>query len=137
MTRHQNHLPLSPQETKISELFDSLRELISRPPLWLYLCAGIAGTLSWRVIGVALSGKIDESSPTFQWITAVSYAMVAALLVRVVLLPSGESGTFLTFAVRGIAFACALLAWFLLKKSIIWGLVSGGVSYTLLSLFFL
>ena len=86
---------------------------------------------------MALSGKIDESSPTFQWITAVSYAMVAALLVRVVLLPSGESGTALTFAVRSAAFACALLAWFFLEKSIIWGLVSGALSYTLLSLFFL
>ena len=122
---------------KISDLFDSLREVISRPPLWLYLCAAIAGTLSWRVIGVALSGKLDENSPAFQWITAVSYAMVAALLVRVLLLPSGESGNFLTIAVRTMAFACALMAWFFLKKSIIWGLIAGALSYTFLSLFFL
>jgi hypothetical protein len=42
-----------------------------------------------RAIGVMLAGKINQDSEIFRWLSAVTYAMVAALTVRLIVLPIG------------------------------------------------
>ncbi len=56
---------------------------------WLVLFAAVAGTYLWRGLGIALSGRLKRDSLLFQWITCVTYALLAALVIRIVILPVG------------------------------------------------
>lgn len=57
--------------------------------VWAALLAASVGTYVCRAAGVALSGRINQDSEIFRWLSAVTYAMVAALVVRMVVLPLG------------------------------------------------
>jgi len=61
--------------------------------LWLALIGACIGTYVCRAIGVMLSGRINQESEIFRWVAAVTYAMVAALTVRMILLPIGLLAT--------------------------------------------
>lgn len=64
----------------------------SQAVLWALVAAGV-GTYVCRATGVKLSGHINQSSEIFRWLSAVTYAMVAALTVRMILLPIGLLAT--------------------------------------------
>ena len=57
--------------------------------LWIALASACTGTYLCRAIGVMLAGKINQDSEVFRWLSAVTYAMVAALTVRLIVLPIG------------------------------------------------
>jgi branched-subunit amino acid transport protein len=61
--------------------------------LWAALFFACIGTYFCRSIGVLLSGRVDQNSEFFIWLTCVTYAMVAALTARLVLLPQGLLAT--------------------------------------------
>jgi branched-subunit amino acid transport protein len=56
---------------------------------WLALVGASVGTYFCRAIGVLLSDQINQESEIFRWLSAVTYAMVAALTVRMILMPIG------------------------------------------------
>lgn len=56
---------------------------------WLVLLLTAVGTYFWRALGVLISGHINQESEIFRWLSAVTYAMVAALTFRLILLPVG------------------------------------------------
>ncbi len=60
---------------------------VTDPWVVLFLC--IAGTFVWRALGVAVASRIDISGDLFQWFNCVAYAMLAGLITRVILIPSG------------------------------------------------
>jgi branched-subunit amino acid transport protein len=57
--------------------------------VWIALASACIGTYLCRAIGVMLAGKINQDSEIFRWLSAVTYAMVAALTVRLIVLPIG------------------------------------------------
>ncbi len=61
--------------------------------IWLAFVSACVGTYLCRAIGVKLSGHIHQESEVFKWLSAVTYAMVAALTVRMILLPLGLLAT--------------------------------------------
>jgi len=61
--------------------------------VWLALSAACLGTYVCRAAGVKLSGHIHQDSEVFRWLSAVTYAMVAALTVRMILMPLGLLAT--------------------------------------------
>lgn len=61
--------------------------------LWIALLGATLGTYVCRAIGVLLSNRINQDSEIFRWLSAVTYAMVAALTVRMVLMPVGLLST--------------------------------------------
>jgi branched-subunit amino acid transport protein len=61
--------------------------------VWLALTAACLGTYICRAAGVKLSGHINQDSEVFRWLSAVTYAMVAALTVRMILMPLGLLAT--------------------------------------------
>lgn len=61
--------------------------------LWFALLGATVGTYICRAIGVLLSNRINQDSEIFRWLAAVTYAMVAALTVRMVLMPIGLLAT--------------------------------------------
>jgi hypothetical protein len=61
--------------------------------VWLALSAACIGTYICRAAGVLLSDHIYQDSEVFRWLSAVTYAMVAALTVRMILMPLGLLST--------------------------------------------
>jgi len=61
--------------------------------LWVALAGACLGTYVCRAVGVLLSGRINQDSEIFRWLAAVTYAMVATLTVRLILLPVGLLAT--------------------------------------------
>jgi hypothetical protein len=60
---------------------------------WVALLAASLGTYLCRALGVKLSGQVHQDSEFFRWLSAVTYAMVAALTIRLIFLPVGLLST--------------------------------------------
>ena len=58
--------------------------------LWVVVVASGLATFVWRALGVVVVRRIDPRGAFFQWITCVSYAMVAGLIFRMLILPESE-----------------------------------------------
>jgi branched-subunit amino acid transport protein len=61
--------------------------------LWIALAGATLGTYFCRAIGVLLAKRVNQDSEIFRWLAAVTYAMVAALVVRMILMPLGLLAT--------------------------------------------
>ena len=101
------------------------------PGLWPLLVLSIAATYLWRGLGVLMSARIDPDGATFQWVTCVSYAMLAGLISRMTVLPLGglaETG----LAERLIAMALAFAVFFALGRRVLPGVAAGVAGFILL-----
>lgn len=65
--------------------------MASADGLWPYvvIAGGAVATYGWRFVGVLLSGRIRADSAVFDWIACVAYALLAGLVARMLLFPSG------------------------------------------------
>lgn len=79
----------------------------------LALC--IAGTFVWRAAGVAVARHIDPEGPIFQWVNCIAYGMLAALISRIILVPTGTLGE-TVMGDRLAAMACGFLVFFLCRR---------------------
>ena len=66
-----------------------MHDALSGWSLWLALLGACLGTYFCRAVGVFFSYRINQDSEFFRWLAAVTYAMVAALTVRIILMPIG------------------------------------------------
>lgn len=107
---------------------ESWQACLQSPPLWLYLAAAIAATTIWRMLGAALIGHINEQSPLFRWVSSIAYGLVAALLMRVLILPSHQLNITAIMANSFTVFI-AFLGWWLSRRSIMMGMVCGAISF--------
>ena len=74
---------------------------------WTVIVAAIGLTYLWRGLGVAFAARIDPQGRVFRWVTCVSYAMLAGLISRMLLLPIGvleESSAAWRLAALAVAF---------------------------------
>ena len=79
---------------------------------WLALIAASIGTYICRAVGVMLSGRVSQDSEFFRWLSAVTYAMVAALTIRLIFLPVGMLSTvplYLRLVICAIALGVMLI----------------------------
>jgi Branched-chain amino acid transport protein (AzlD) len=53
------------------------------------LVAGVAANAVWRLGGLLLSSGLSEDGPVIAWVNAVSTALVAGLVARIVVFPPG------------------------------------------------
>ena len=72
---------------------DTMTNALSGGGLWIALLGACIGTYFCRAIGVFLSNSINQDSEIFRWLAAVTYAMVAALTVRLIVMPLGLMAT--------------------------------------------
>ncbi|TCS63559.1 AzlD domain-containing protein [Varunaivibrio sulfuroxidans] len=56
---------------------------------WIVLACSALATYASRFLGAALSGRISPQSAAFAWVSCVTYALLAALIVRMILFPMG------------------------------------------------
>jgi branched-subunit amino acid transport protein len=104
------------------------------PELWLLLMLCAAGSYVWRGLGVLLSGRISTSSEVFTWITCVAYAMVAGLIMRIIVMPTGLLATSL-LAHRLIACALGLAVYYIARRNLFAAVGVGAVALTALNYF--
>lgn len=91
--------------------------------LALTLLCGLA-TYFWRAMAVLLSGRLTLDSELFRWVECVAYAMVAGLMMRIVLLPSGVLAASPTVdRVAGCLIALAAYRW--CKRNLLAGMAAG------------
>jgi len=102
------------------------------PELWLLILLCAAGTYLWRGLGVLLSGRIATSSEVFTWITCVAYAMVAGLVVRIIVMPTGLLATSL-LTHRLLACALGLAAYYLARRNLLAAVSVGAAALTILN----
>jgi len=109
--------------------------LLDPEVLWpvAVLAAGAAVTYAWRALGVLLSGRIDPEGPVFEWAACTTYALMAGLIARLVILPRGGlAETALTD--RLLAVAATLAVFFLLsRRNMLLGVLAGAASLIVLT----
>jgi len=105
---------------------------------WLVMLF-VAGTLAtdiWRIIGVFAALRVDEGSEAFQFARAISTALVAALVARIVCFPPGALAD-APLVLRLGAFATGVVVYFTMRRSMALGIAAGEAvlvgGYTLFS----
>jgi len=88
------------------------------------LATGAAATYVWRALGVAFSGRISPEGELFEWVACIAYALLAGLIARMILLPSGPLAL-LSLAERVGAAVLALAVFFVLKRNLPLGIAAG------------
>jgi branched-subunit amino acid transport protein len=91
--------------------------------LILVLFCAVA-TYAWRGLGVLLSGRIQTNSELFNWVACVAYAMVAGLIMRIIVMPTGMLATS-PLVDRLLACALALTAFYFSRKNLFIGVITG------------
>ena len=92
--------------------------------LWLVVLGAIAATYVWRFLGALLSRQVNPESAFFQWITCVSYAMLAGLISRMIWLPVGPL-TEVALWISLVGMAVGLAVFFLLGRKVLVGVGAG------------
>ena len=107
-------------------MLDTLFQMSAQTPigLWVILVLASLGTYAWRALGVLLSGRLHEGSPMFRWVSCVTYAMVAALVVRIIVLPIGVLAQ-VPLSYRLLASGSALAIMWLKKDGLVAAIVTG------------
>lgn len=99
-------------------------------PLAVMLLAA-AATYLWRGLGVALSLKVDPNGKVFKWVSCLSYALLAALVSRMVFIPIGVLAETPTID-RVLPVVIGLGASFLVKRNVLFGVMVGTGCFILL-----
>lgn len=90
------------------------------------LC-GLA-TYAFRGLGVLLSGGLRAESEIFAWVSCVAYAMIAGLIARILLMPTGALAETAVLE-RAIGTGAALVAYFgLTRKNLFAGVFAGALA---------
>lgn len=82
---------------------------------WPYLFIAIAGWIAtdmWRWFGVLVGNRLKEDSAALTWVRAVATALVAAVIAKLILYPTGalqEAPVILRVAATTIGFAAFLV----------------------------
>ena len=97
--------------------------------LWIVVLACGAATFVWRAAGVLVTRRIDANGALFSWITCVSYAMVAGLIFRMLVMPESELAS-VSLPIRLAAVGTAFAAYFFFKRRLVAGVLAGGLSLT-------
>jgi len=93
-------------------------------PYLLIVLAGFLPTDVWRWAAVVAGRKLEEDSDLMTFIRGVANAMVAGVIMRLVLFPSGDLLAVPLF-VRAGCVVVAFLVYFLSKQSMLAGVIAG------------
>lgn len=97
--------------------------------LWPYLVVIVIGFLPtevWRVIGVFAGRNLDETSEIMVWVRMVATALVAGVVAKLLLYPTGALAAVPLYGRLG-ALAVGVAVFFALRRSVLIGLVAGEI----------
>lgn len=102
--------------------------------LWLLLALCGLATYLWRGAGVLVSSGIDAKSEAFTWVSCVAYAIIAGVVSRFLLMPTGTLAE-TTLLERALGSAAAALVYFrLTRRNLLAGIFAGAVALWLIRL---
>lgn len=96
-------------------------------PLYALCAVVFAGFLAsevWRWLGALLSSRMDENSALLAWVKMVAAALIAGVVVKLAMSPTGLLGS-VPVSYRLIALGAGGAACLLFKRSVVMGLVVG------------
>jgi branched-subunit amino acid transport protein len=100
--------------------------------LWILLAACAAATYLWRGPGVLISAGIDPRSEVFTWVSCVAYAIIAGVVSRMLLMPTGALAE-TTLLERALGCAAGAVAYFwLTRRNLFAGVAAGALAMWLL-----
>ena len=94
---------------------------------WPYLVVILAGFLPnevFRVAGVLLGRRVDDTSEFFVWIRIVAVALLAAVVSKILFSPPVILGT-VPLWLRLLSVASGLAAFYALRRSLLFGILFG------------
>nr|WP_306267362.1 AzlD domain-containing protein [Pararhizobium sp. IMCC3301] len=92
-------------------------------PYAFILLAGSLPTNIWRWLGVFVGGALHNDSELLLWVKAVASALIAAVISKLILFPTGPlADTSVLLRVGAAAFG--MIAFWLCKKNILVGVVA-------------
>lgn len=92
-------------------------------PFLYILLAGAVPTQMWRWLGAILSQSLDENGEILKWVKAVATALVAGLISKLIIFPSGLLNDVPLFA-RLFAVAAGYAGYLMTRPRIIFGIVA-------------
>ncbi|MGI9387910.1 MAG: AzlD domain-containing protein [Methyloligellaceae bacterium] len=95
--------------------------------IWPYLfllTVGFCATEPWRWLGLVLARRLDIESEILKWVKAVSTALVAGLVARMILFPAGALLD-VPLWLRLAAFAVGIMGFFIFRQMMIVGVALG------------
>jgi len=104
---------------------------LNNESLWLIVLGCFAATFFWRLLGVIVVKKIDPDGAIFEWVTCVSYAMVAGLIFRMIMMPESELAN-IPLIIRIAALGIAFSAYFVFQRMLLAGVLAGSVSLSVM-----
>jgi hypothetical protein len=93
-------------------------------PFLVVIVVGFLPTEVWRVLGVLAGKGLSEDSELFQWVKVVATALVASVVAKLVLAPTGALAA-IPAAGRVAAIVAGVAAMLLVRRSMIAGLLAG------------
>lgn len=91
------------------------------------IAVGAFATYMWRALGVALSGRMRDRSPVFDWVGCIAYALIAGLVARMIVFPVGPLHD-LGLAVRLGAAGLAVVAFYAAGRNLLIGVGVGAAA---------
>ena len=104
---------------------------ISSNIILVILVTSLATYLS-RFLGVISSEKMDIKSKIFRWFNCIAYAILAALIARMIIFPAGVLSESTVF-IRIIVLGGMILLYFLTKKNLVYPTILSFILLTLLN----
>jgi branched-subunit amino acid transport protein len=100
--------------------------------LGLLVAVCTLGTYTCRGLGVLLAGRINLAGDLFRWVTCVAYAMIAGLIARIIVIPTGPLAVSL-FEHRLLACLIGLAVYRWSGRNLFFSVAAGAVSLVALN----
>ncbi|HSI42598.1 MAG TPA: AzlD domain-containing protein [Xanthobacteraceae bacterium] len=92
----------------------------------LVILVGFLPNEIWRVVGVLVGRSLDEDSAWMRWVRAVATALIAAVVARLLLTPSGALVA-VPLWLRLAAVGSGVAGFAVLRRSVLGGVLLGEV----------
>lgn len=100
--------------------------------IWLIVAIGFFATEPWRWAGVLFSKDISEEGDIIIWVRAVSTALIAALVMRLLIAPPGSLEN-TPMSIRFFALLIATLTYLMWQRRLIPSIFVGLLSFLALN----
>jgi len=104
---------------------------ISSNIILVILVTSLATYLS-RFLGVVSSERMDIKSKIFRWFNCIAYAILAALIVRMIIFPAGVLSETSVY-IRIIVLGSMILLYFFTKKNLVYPTVLSAILLTIIN----
>lgn len=108
-----------------------MMDALTSTPVLIITLAAIASYAS-RGLGALLSGRISPDSAVVDWITCVTYALMAGMVVRMIALPIGALTTTPDW-MRLVSTVIGLAVFFTSRRNVAAGVAAGSLTLALLT----